>query len=340
MKPIEIGSVPTKIFEKNNSIPILIPRSGKIFNGNVIVEGEVTIAADGASNGVVVGEGGPTNLIKRITLRANPARGSRYPGGDIVDCEPRDLLRFSIAEVSKLVKDVGGSTLGNGAPGTYPVYLSIPIYFADNNHFRQSLTALNADKRAYESLLLTVKTGDITSCFEGNDRTVTYDLKVRWQDERFDLPGDSITLFQKSHRTFIPQSKDDFTDDAFPVNEGRLLYWLLMTEKAKAELTDGILNKLKVTHPALNFERFAMDVREKMVRDGWYDASESMVGQYFFDFAQGNAAGGLTLADLDIEFDVTMLGAPNVDCLHTFVRFIKDTASYNPQIMAEYAKAE
>ena len=57
-------------------------------------------------------------------------------------------MRYAITQHNgKLILEQNGSALGNGANGTYNIYLSIPIYFADSTLRNAISTALNAGRR-------------------------------------------------------------------------------------------------------------------------------------------------------------------------------------------------
>ena len=163
-----------------------------MLRGRVILAGQVVISGESAA-GTVIGEGGPINLLKRVQLIANRTSDSRYPGGRLVDCGPRSLLRYAIKEhQGKFVGDLLGSTLGNGVNGTYTIYTSIPLYFADSTLQNQMTTALNLDAQdsqgngIYSSVQVNLSfASDLSTCFTGNNGTVNFSgLTVQWQDDQ------------------------------------------------------------------------------------------------------------------------------------------------------------
>ncbi|HEX3892866.1 MAG TPA: hypothetical protein VHW46_09875, partial [Terracidiphilus sp.] len=177
-----------------------LPLGGKILEGKVVLVGQVILSGVGAA-GTLYGEGGPINLVKRVIVYANPAAQSRYPGGKIVDITPRSLLRYAAMQHNgKFIGDQLGSSLGSGANGTYNIYTSIPIYFADGVLRSNVQTALNTDPGTYASVQVEVDTGDMTSCFTGWAGTVNWSgLQVQWVDNRVALTGDTNVLFQEDH---------------------------------------------------------------------------------------------------------------------------------------------
>jgi hypothetical protein len=311
-----------KEFLKNSRLTMTLPLGGKIQQGKVVLKGSVTIA-NGNANGTLVGEGGPINLIKRVIVRANPAPGSRYLGGKVVDCTPRSLLRYAMLQRGKFLGDLGASALGSGAAGTYDVYLSIPIYFQDTNFRRASATSLNADPAAYQSIQVELETGDLTSCFTGNDRDLDVSgLKVHWVDDRQDLAGDSFVLFQEDHTTLIPGAQKRFQDGSMP-SDGAFLQWLIMTETnapTVQTLADTILEKVELNGQKTDYMFFPEDLRQKMYDDAWVDVDQTLTGIYLADFCDGLISNFEPASTLISKFDVKAPSGANLDGLHIYTR--------------------
>ena len=290
----------TPFLPSNSNIVLEIPPNYSILQGKLILTGTVTIA--GVTNaGTVVGEGGPINLIKRIKVVANPSGGSQYPGGYLVDASARALLRWAqLNHGGVFIGEQSASTLGNGANGTYSIYLAIPLYFADPNLRQNYATALYADVSAYQSLQVQVATGAITDCFAGNNGTVTYNLQLQWWDERLDIvPGNTaMALFQEDHLVQIGAANTRLPDPALP-QDGSFLSWTILAEQSSAyTLSDAILNRLTVFGPTWSFDEYAQDIRQKMYDDEWLAASANGAGLYHIDMTDGplqnmNPATGL-----------------------------------------------
>ena len=301
-----------------------IPLNDFILDGFLLLKGTVTLAG-GTTSGTAIGDGGPGNLIKRIKLNANPALYSIYPGGELVNCTPRALLRNdAFASLGKYFGELSGSVLGSGAAAAYTIYMPIPINFADTNLRQQVQTALNANGYAYESLQLQIETGDITSCFAGNDRTATYDLSLEWIDRRVDMTPspNPVVLYQEDHVVQIPAANDRLTDGGLP-KYGNLLSLLLMTETSSAQtLSDTILNKVSIASPDYRYEQKAKDIRYRMIKDGWAapDSAESKAGLYLIDFTEGVIQRSLAVKGMAIEYDVNNPGGANLDGLHIYSR--------------------
>lgn len=322
----------TRTFVPNSRIYLTLPPiGGKILSGQLVITGSVTLAG-GTVNGTVVGEGGPINLIKRLKVMANPAGGSRYPGGRIVDATPRGLLRFAtFMRDGRFIGELFGQNLGNGANGTYQVYLSIPIYFADPTKRRQVETALNADPSAYELIQVEVDTGDITSCFSGNNANVTYDLQVQWLDDRENFSGDTIVLFQEDHVRQIPASNTRMLDEAMP-RDGGFLDWTILSEQStNYTLSDSLFNKLTLDGPAITYEKYSDDILAQMLFDGWLNPAQSGTGVRYIDFTDGLLTGAVDAATLQAQFDVTNVSGANEDDLLIFTRRAFYPANYQAQ---------
>jgi hypothetical protein len=283
-----------------SAITLPIPPNLSILQGKVILTGSVTIAGETVA-GVVQGEGAPINLIKRIRVVANPAAGSNYPGGWLVDASPRSLLRWAqFQHYGVFIGEQSGSTLGNGANGTYPIYLAIPIYFADTNLRNQVQTALYADPSAYASLQVQIQTGTVTDCFAGNNGVYTFNLQLQWQDDRVDItpsnPG--LALFQEDHIIQIGAANTRLNDPALP-QDGAFLSWDIFGEQTTAfTLSDALLNRLTVFGPTFSFDEFAQDIRQKMYDDEWIYPGVNAAGLYHIDMTNGvvqnaNPAAGL-----------------------------------------------
>lgn len=302
---------------------------GKVLSGRVILAGQVVISG-GTTNGTLKGDGGPINLIKRIQVTATRAAGSRYPGGKLVDCHPRALLRYAIAQRGKYVGDFLGATLGNGAAGTYQVYLSIPVYFADPTNRNQVQTALNLDpldangNKIYSNVQVQVDlANDLTGCFVGNDRTANFTgLTIQWQDTRLGLTGDTVPLVQEDHDFLISTTQTRAVDYAMP-QDGAFTAWHIIGELgAYHTLSGALLNRITATAPTLNFDEYAYDIQQKMLDDDWYDAAQDMTGQYFIDFTNGLLLNSNPAAGVSAVFDVNNVSGANLDELRVYTRRI------------------
>jgi hypothetical protein len=337
MNNFQVQKAPTQYFQKNTTLPFNLPLGGKVGVGYVVLDGPVTVSG-GTTNGTAVDEGAFADLITNIILRVIPSPGSRYPSGEVVNCSPRGLMRRAITEYRKFMPDLLTPAF-TGALGTYQVYTVIPIFFADPNVARQWSTALNADPFAYQTLQLEVETGDISTIFAGNDRSLDVSqLQVRWFDERHMYQGDTYALFQEDHRTFIPQAKRDFVDGALST-QGNYLDWLIMTEVGSAaSLQDSILNRLKISSGDNSFyyEMEAKDIRAKMFTGNWYDLAQPALGQYLIDFVDGNIAAAVSASGLSATFDINMVSGSNVDALHLFTRRLFQPVNMDPTWMVEY----
>lgn len=318
-----------KPFVPNSKIIFTLPLGGKIRKGSVIVSGQV-ILSGGSTNGTVMGEGGPLNLVSRIYVTATPAGSSRYPGGKIVDSDPRSLIRYAITQrQGKLILDSNGVTLGAGANGTYAnIYTAIPIYFADTVQRNSLATALNTDPGTYASVQVEVDTGSVAGCFSGNNATVDYSqLTVQWLDERVAVPGDTAVLFQESHAALIAASNKRMLDEAMP-QDGAFMSWQICAEQsAQKTLSQALLNRVVASGPTLDFDKYALDVQQTMLDDEWIDPSTAIAGIYFIDFTDGvvqaNTVPGGTIQTY---FDVNNVSGANLDDLLFFTRRV-----YQPQ---------
>jgi hypothetical protein len=310
-----------------------LPLGGKILQGSIVLTGQIIISG-GTTNGTPVGEGGPERLIRRIVVNAIPAAGSRYPGGKIVDCSPRSLLRYAAYQHSgKFFGALVGDGLGNGAANTYNVYLSIPIYWADANLRRQVLTALNADPTAYQTIQVEVDTGTSTDCFAGTDRNWNFsNLQVQWVDERENIGGDTLVRFQEDHVFLISAAQTRALDNAMPL-DGIFESILWMAEQsASLTLADTIVNRIQMSGSTLDFDMYANDIRQQMYDDEWLDPSQTGVGQYFVDFTDGLVGGAVPAGDLQIRLDVNNPSGANNDDLLVYSRRI--FSPVNPQLTA------
>jgi hypothetical protein len=313
-----------KPFVPNSKLIFTLPLGGKIRRGTVILAGNVNVTA-GTTSGTAYGEGGPVNLIQRVIVTATPAGGSRYPGGKIVDVGPRSLLRHAITQRSgKFIADLGGSALSAGAVANSAVYLPIPLYFADSAQKNTLATALNTDPGVYASVQVEVDTGSLASCFTGNDRTVDYSgLTVQWVDDRVAVAGDTAVLYQESHSMLIAATNKRALDEAMP-QDGSFMSWQILGEQsAQKTLSDALLNRVVVSGPTLDFDKYALDLREADFADEWYDPSLTATGCYFIDFTDGAVqANTVPAGSLQLYFDVNNVSGANLDDLDIFTRRI------------------
>lgn len=312
------------------STPVIftIPPGGKVLRGNIIVAGNVVISG-GTTNGAIVGEGGPINIVNWIKVTANRGANSRYPGGRIVDCDPRSLLRYAITEHNgKFIGEQSGSVLGNGAAGTYPIYLSIPIYWADGTLRNEIQTALNCDlldstgRPVYSSVQVEVDfVNSLATIFSGNDRVLnTSGLTCQWEDDRLSIATDTVPIVQETHIQQIGASNRRMQDFGLP-QDGSFLSWLVMAEQgAAALLADTILNRITLQSPTLNLDEYAQDIRQRMYEDNWYDPAQAAAGQFFLDFTHGLLQNSNPAPGFNVRYDVLNPSGANLDQLRVYTR--------------------
>ena len=308
-------------FVPNSKIIFTLPLGMKMLTGKVVLSGPIVLAS-GTVPGTIMGEGAPTNLIKRIIVTANPAAGSRYPGGKIVDCSPRSLLRYGIMQHNgKFIGEQSASVLGGGVNGTYPIYLSIPIYFADCTLRNQVSTALNMDPGTYASVQVEVDTGDITSCLTGNNAVPNWSgLTVQWVDDRVALPGDTNVRFQEDHTFLIAASQSRAFDQAMP-QDGLFESWLFIQEQgAQATLSKSLLQRVQVDGDPITFDKYLQDIQQQMLDEEWVDPAQSFTGLAFIDWTDSTLANTVKASTLQTRFQVTNVSGANLDDLLIYTR--------------------
>jgi hypothetical protein len=317
----------TKPFVQDSKIIFTLPLGGKIRKGNIILTGTVVVSGVTAA-GTASGEGGPINLVKRVIVTATPAAGSRYPGGKIVDCSARSLLRFAIFQHNgKFIGEQSGSTLGNGANGTYSIYLSIPIYWADPTLRNSIAAALNTDPGTYASVQVEVDTGDLTSCFVGNNGTVSWaGLQVQWKDDRVALAGDTLVRYQEDHVMLIAATQQRALDEAMPLN-GNFESWLLMQEQgASYTLSNNLLQRVTVDGPTIGYDEYTQDIQQDMLDNEWVDPSQGTTGLVFIDWTDGVINNTIPAGSLQTKFQVTNVSGANLDDLLIYTRRVLSPA--------------
>jgi len=321
----------TQQFNPSSKNIFTLPLGGKILQGNVVLTGSVTISGVTAA-GTQVGEGGPERLIKRIIVTAIPAANSRYPGGRIVDCSVRSLLRYAVAQHNgKFFGATQGDGLGNGANGTYNIYLSIPIYWADSNLRRQVQTALNADPTAYQTIQVEVDTGTVTDCFAGNNGTYNFsNLQVQWIDERENFAGDTYVRFQEDHIYLIPAAQSRAIDQAMPQDGSYESILYLAEASTNLTLSDAILNRVTLSGSTLDYDLWAPDIRQVMYDDEFLDPSVTGTGTYFIDFTDGLVGGAVPASDLQMQLNLSNPSGANQDDLLVYTRRLFAPVSYAP----------
>lgn len=311
----------TKPFVQDSKLIFTLPLGGKIRQGLLVLSGQIVLAS-GTANGTVNGEGGPVNLISRVIVNATPASGSRYPGGKIVDATPRSLLRFAAMQHNgKFIGEQSGSTLGGGANGTYTIYLGIPIYFADSTLRNPIQTALNTDPGTYASVQVEVDTADITACFTGNNATVTYSgLTLQWVDDRVALSGDTLVRYQEDHLALIAATQKRMLDEAMP-QDGSFESWTILAQQsAAATLADTLLNRVTISGPTLDYDKYGQDIRQDMLDNEWIDPSQTAAGMYHLDFTDGTVSNTVPAGGLQTQLDVNNVSGANLDNLLVFTR--------------------
>ncbi len=320
-----------QVFNPNGQVIFKLPADGKILQGRIVVTGNVVLS-NVTAQGTVRGEGGPTRLINRIIVRGNPAAGSRYPGGELVYCTPRSLLRIAQRyHFGKFVAEQSGSVLGSGAAGTYPIYLSIPIYWSDPSSRNPVWTALNADPTAYQTITVEVDTADITNCFTGwtGEQDLT-NLQVQWIDERENFSGDTYSLFQEDHELFISVTNNRTLDNAMPL-DGSFTDWLFLEEQsAQRTLADTLLNRVTLSGTAIDYDEWKKDIRQSMIDKRQFDPSQNLAGIDFINFTDGLITGAIDASTLQAQFDLTNVSGANNDDLLIYTRRIFTPTNFSP----------
>lgn len=314
-------------FVPGQPVVFTLPKGGKILSGKIILKGNLVVSG-GSANGTAVDLGSPYGLIRRIEVTANRLATSKYPGGKIVDCTPKALLEYAITQRSgKWSGELLGTNMAAGAAGTYAIYLSIPIFFADPVQKAQMQTALNADEGVYQSIQVTVYTAsDYTGCFTGNDRSIaTSSLMVQWRDDRLGLPGDTMPLYQEDHIFQIAAANERAQDTSLP-QDGAFTSLLVMAEAGTSRaLSDAILNKVVLEGPSVQFNEYGLDIRQQMVDDEWLDPATTATGLYFIDFTDGWQQYNRCLAPgLLNQWDLNNPSGANADELRIYTRRVFD----------------
>jgi hypothetical protein len=301
----------------------------KILKGNIIIQGTVTLS--GVTNpGQPIGEGGAINLIRRIRVIANKAAGSRYPNGALVNCSPQTLLRYAITEhQGKFVGELtGNGALGGGANGVYPIFLSIPIYFGDSTLLNNVQTALNMDLKdsqgnaIYSAVQVQVElAAGAGELFFGNNGEMTVAATVRWADDRLALQTDTIPLVQEDHYALIMAAQEEFVDAAMP-QDGAFTTWLILAQQGGPEfvLSNALLNRLRIQGTGLNYRENGFEIQQAMLDNGFYDPSQSLVGQYHLDWTKGLLGNSNAAAGLQAQFSVNNPSGAGLDRLRVYTR--------------------
>jgi hypothetical protein len=315
-------------FVPDSKMVFTLGAGGKLLQGRLILTGQIVVSG-GTVAGTVIGEGGPIGLITRVKLIANPANGSRYPGGTIVDCIPRSLLRYAINQHNgKFIGEQSGSNIGNGANGTYQIYLSIPLYFADATLRNNNSTALNLDLLdpaglpIYNSVQVEVETGDLTTCFAGNNATVNWSgLTLQWDDDRLGFAGDTNVLYQEDHVALVAAAQARMLDPAMP-QSGMFTQWLMMAESGGSAytLSDTILQRVTAKGLSVLFDEYSQDIRQKMLDDEWLDPAQAGTGLYFIDWTNGTLNNANPAAGIQLQIQVANPSGSNLDQVRSYTR--------------------
>ena len=308
-------------FIPNSKLIFTLPLGMKIMKGNIIITGQIGVSGVSVA-GTQLAEGGPVGLVKQIYVTATPANGSRYPGGMIVNCTPRSLLRYAIAQHNgKYISEINASTLGAGANGTYNIYLSIPIYWADTTLRNAVGTSLNADPANYASIQVEVDTGDLTSCFVGNNGTVNWSgLTVQWADERADLPGDTLVLYQEDHAMLIAATFPRAVDYAMP-QDGSFCSWTILQEQGiYATLSNALLQRVTIQGANLTYDKYTYDIQQQDLDDEWLDPATPITGWAHIDFTDSALQNIVPAQGLTAQFQVTNVSGANLDDLRFYTR--------------------
>ena len=238
----------------------------------------------------------------------------------------------------KFVGDLGGATLGNGASGTYAVYTSIPIYFADATLQNQMSTALNLDLQdstgapVYSSVQVQVDlASDVSGCFNGWTGTINAaNLTVQWADDRLAINSDTVPLYQEEHYALIGATQTRMIDPAMPV-DGSFTSWLMLAEQNQTTktLSAALLNRITAMSSTLNFDQYSNDIQQQMLDDEFYDPSSTLTGQYFIDWTKGLLQNTNPAAGIDLKLDVNNVTGADLDQFRVYTRRVFALAAGN-----------
>jgi hypothetical protein len=162
---------------------------------------------------------------------------------------------------------------------------------------------------------------DLSGCFAGNNGIInTSGLTVQWDDDRLGINGDTVPLVQEDHDFLIPTTQTRAADYALP-QDGSFTSWLIMAELGPMrQLTNTLLNRVTITAPTLNFDEYVNDIQQSMLDNDWWDAAQSMTGQYFFDFTHGLLLNSNPASGVSALFDVNNVSGANLDQFRFYTR--------------------
>jgi hypothetical protein len=174
----------------------------------------------------------------------------------------------------------------------------------------------------WSSVQVEVTTGDLTTCFTGNDRMPDFSgLSIAWIDERLDIEGDTNLLVQEEHYALIAAAQERMIDPAMP-QSGAFLSWFIMPESGgnAYTLSDAILEKLTAAGSTFNYEMYASDIRQAMLDNGFIDPAQTATGLYYVDFGEGLLKNSNPAPGITAQFRVLNPSGVNQDQLRIFTR--------------------
>jgi hypothetical protein len=306
------------------------------------LELDATVTITGATGGALgtpIGDAAIANLaasrlIRRIKVLASPGAGSRYPKGPLVDCSPRSLLRFAMPQrEGKLFGDLNGNgSLGNGANGSYEIFMTLPIYFSDEanlNGSQMNSTALNLNARdsqglpVYSAVQVKVDIANsLTELFSGSTGDMAIAGMLRYGDKRLDLSGaDTLPMKQEDHIAMIRGEQEQFPDQLLPL-DGAFTQWLIMAEQNQPAhtLSDALIKRLEIKGNQLLFHKKWQEMRQAMLDEGFFDPSQTLTGLSYIDWTDGILQNSNAAAGMQAYYSVLNPSGSGLDQLRVYTR--------------------
>jgi hypothetical protein len=320
-----------KPFNSNNEVLFELGMGGKILRGNVVLSGAITIVNAGAAGAARFAEHIYAGLVKRIIVETVASNG-RYTSGVKRDLSGAKLLRRAMFFRKKFLSELKG-VVGSGAAGTYNIYLSFPIFFAQPDLKRPIETALNADidaagnGKAYSSIKVRVQCGDKTTTMNGNAGVWDFSaLNVEWYDHREAVDGDTYEIVEIEKEFLIPGASTQQTDDTWE-SQGDVLDFIFSTQTGSSGAAAGpvyadtILNRIVVESDTADFDLFRDELHQLMYDYDEIDTAQAFTGVHHVNFVTSGMLSKCPRAgSCVVKYDVLNPSGSNLDSINVITR--------------------
>jgi len=120
----------------------------------------------------------------------------------------------------------------------------------------------------------------------------------------------------ESHRVPITAVNSRMQDFGLPIDGGFLNMLVMAEQGAQATLSNALINKAEITGNGLSYYKYADDIQQAMLDEGFLDISQNDAGLYYLDFMHGSFQNQTPALGMTTWWDVNNPSGAGLDWLN------------------------